>query len=160
LEKVLSQSAVEDNSFFIIGWTWIDRFDFFNSEEVSWNTVRPGNPDKLSKNFYRHFHSEYHDKLLSLTYIQTALQFLQSRKIPFLMTYLDDLILDNRWHTSLALRHLQLNAQKHLSTFEGMSFLEWSRKNNYAESKLWHPLEDAHKAAADYMINKINYQKH
>jgi hypothetical protein len=158
LEKVLSQAAVEDNSFFIIGWTWIDRFDYFDSEKALWNTVLPGNSDKLSKNFYSNFHSEYHDKLLSLIYIQTALETLQRRNIPFLMTYLDDLILDNRWHSTLAVRHLQLNIQKHFTTFEGMNFLQWSRKNNYAESKLWHPLEDAHRAAADYMSNKINHQ--
>ena len=71
------------------------------------------------------------------------------------MTHLDELLLDHRWHSTMALRHLQLNAQKYLTTFEGRTFLDWSRAHGFAESPTWHPLEQAHRAAADYMIEHL-----
>jgi hypothetical protein len=41
-----------------------------------------------------------------------------------------------------------------MTQFNGMSFLDWSRANGFAESVKWHPLEDAHAAAAQYLIDQ------
>ena len=45
----------------------------------------------------------------------------------------------------------------HILDFEGQTFLEWSHSNNFKCGPNGHPLEDAHAAAADYIIkNKLH----
>ena len=39
--------------------------------------------------------------------------------------------------------------------FNGKTFLQWSRDNAFPESDRWHPLESAHRAAADYWTRKF-----
>jgi hypothetical protein len=41
-----------------------------------------------------------------------------------------------------------------LETFQGLTFLDWSNQNNFAVTELLHPLEDAHKAAADLLRDR------
>jgi phospholipase/lecithinase/hemolysin len=41
-----------------------------------------------------------------------------------------------------------------------MNFLDWSRKHNYAISENWHPLEQAHQLAADYLLPTVNHLLH
>lgn len=45
---------------------------------------------------------------------------------------------------------LQSLIRPHLQTFDGMTFLEWSRYHHYPITELLHPLESAHQAAADF----------
>jgi hypothetical protein len=40
-----------------------------------------------------------------------------------------------------------------LNTFEGQTFLDWSRDKNFAITELLHPLEQAHESAADLWHN-------
>ena len=68
------------------------------------------------------------------------------------MTYIDELLFDQQWHTSGSIDYLQDYVKPHMTTFEGQTFLDWSRANNYPISTTFHPLEAAHQAAADYMI--------
>jgi hypothetical protein len=165
MEQVLNQCADTEPALFVIGWTWIDRFDHYNahwnSQQSSspWQTIMPNDQDALANTYYRDLHSEYRDKLTNLTYIKLVLDTLQQKNIPFVMTYMDDLLFDQRWHTSSAVKELQNAVSKHMTTFEGLGFLSWSRKNNYAISEAWHPLEQAHRAAADYMISVFDKQK-
>ena len=86
--------------------------------------------------------------------IKCVIDALKAKKIPFVMTYMDDLLFDTRWNTSDSIKYLQDYIRPYMTDFEGKTFLEWSRQNGYAESTNWHPLEQAHKAAADYMIEK------
>jgi hypothetical protein len=66
---------------------------------------------------------------------------------------MDDLIIDKKYHTPAHILELQNYVMPHLTSFEDMTFLEWSRYHDYPVSDLWHPLELAHKKAADYIIN-------
>jgi len=160
LEQVLSQVGVS-NSFdlFVIGWTWIDRFDYYSGTPGQWwKTIRPGNTDAVSLNYYKDIHSEYIDKFTSLCHIKLAIDTLQQHNIPFIMTYMDSLLFDQRWHISPSVSELQTRIQPFMSDFEGLSFLEWSRHHGYSETAAWHPLEDAHRAAADYMIKVFDKQ--
>ena len=76
------------------------------------------------------------------------------------MTFMDDFLLESKWPGDrLGISYLQDQVAPHLTTFEGSNFLEWSRKNKFPESKLWHPLEDAHKAAGEYMLKVFDKQK-
>lgn len=158
-ESVLKQISLSDQSFFIIGWTWIDRFDYVGAVANEWSTILPTDVDSHSQLYYKHLHSEYRDKLTNLMTIKLVIDQLQSAQIPFLMTYMDELLFDQRWHVNSAIVKLQNEIRPYMTMFNGQTFLDWSRSHGYAESQLWHPLEEAHQAAADYMIRIFDKQK-
>jgi len=158
LENILNQSAVSDSEdLFVIGWSWIDRFDYVDTNNkwlgTPWSTIRPVDNTETAKVYYKELHSEYSDKFTSLSYIRLAIDSLKQKGIPFIMTYMDTLMFDQRWHITPAINDLQHYVKPYMTVFDGLTFLEWSRKNKYPESTHWHPLESAHRAAADLIIN-------
>jgi len=160
MEQVLEQASCSTSQdFFVVAWTWIDRFDYYDAQDTHrrrpWHTIMPVDETDLAQTYYRHLHSEYRDKLTNLVYVNTAIDALKQRSIPFLMTYMDALLFDQQWHTTPATIGLQQNIQGSMTTFDGKNFLDWSRMNNYPVSTLWHPLEQAHAAAAEYMLNHL-----
>lgn len=167
-ERILSIATDQDPAFFVISWSWIDRFDYSNSRIVdrpifnrwlNWRTLMPGDNDQLSQAYYKGLHSEFRDKLTSLIVIKLVIDTLNQKQIPFIMTYLDDLMLDQQWNCTAAVTDLQNFVQPCMTQFEGQTFLDWSKKNNFPVSDAWHPLEQAHQAAADYMIKIFDKQK-
>jgi hypothetical protein len=44
---------------------------------------------------------------------------------------------------------MQESLQDPMLDFEGRTFLDWSRHNGFKVTEAWHPLDDAHCAAAD-----------
>ena len=159
-ERVLNECDKNDSAVYIIDWTWIDRFDFIKSQDPwqPWGTLRPSSTEKHAEYYYKNLHSEYRDKLTTLISVKTVINILLEKGIKFIMTYEDDLIFDQSWHASSAVKELQKAVSKHMTTFEGLGFLSWSRENNYTISEAWHPLEQAHRAAADHMIKVFNRQ--
>jgi hypothetical protein len=167
-ERVLSHAAKSNDSLFVIGWTWIDRFDHTNStisnipiqsQWCNWRTIMPVDQDALAKHYYKGLHSEYRDKLGSLMYIKLVIDTLQQKHIPFVMTYMDELMFDQQWNHTPAVIDLQNYVKPYMTEFEGQNFLDWSRSNKFEISDTWHPLEQAHQAAADYMIKVFDKQK-
>jgi len=160
-ERVLSHADSNKPCYFIIGWSWIDRFDYTNStisnaplqsKWRNWKTLMPVDTDNLAKTYYKNLHSEFRDKLTSLMAIKLVIDTLTQKQIPFIMTYMDDLLFDQRWNTTEAVINLQNYVRPYMTQFDGLSFLEWSQKNQFPISSTLHPLESAHCAAADYMI--------
>jgi hypothetical protein len=158
LSRVLDQ-IVKSNSLdlFVIGWTWIERFDrhvdnYGDYSVDPWYTIQAVDQSPTAQVYYRDLHSEFRDKFVSLTSIKLAIDTLQQRGIPFIMTSLDELLFDQRWHTTPAVIKLQTQIEPHMTQFAGMSFLDWSRANGYPETNMWHPLEEAHSAATEYLI--------
>jgi hypothetical protein len=165
LERMLNQILTSSSDdLFVIGWTWIDRFDYYDTnhnpyiKNTPWNTIMPIDDSVVAKTYYKQLHSEYRDKFTGLTYIKLAIDTLDQRGIPYIMTYMDALLFDTRWHISPSVTEFQQYIKPCMTTFDGKSFLEWSRGHEYAESKTWHPLEEAHAAAGSYMCGI--YQKH
>jgi hypothetical protein len=161
-ERVLNQCADDDSSFYIIDWTWIDRFDYIKRQDdqwLPWDTLRPSSNSAEAVSYYKHLHSEYSDKFSTLSCIKMVLDVLLEKGLDFIMTYEDDLIFDQRWHVSPAVNYLQNSVRPYMTTFEGQSFLAWSRSKNFPESPGWHPLEEAHESAADLMIKVFDRQK-
>jgi hypothetical protein len=156
-ERVLNECATDSNSFFVIDWTWIDRFDYFKSDHVwqSWGTVRPNSNESAAEIYYKHLHAEYSDKLRTLIYIKTVVDLLKEKNIKFIMTYEDDLLFDQTWNTSDAVNNLQKSLSSHVTTFEGTGFYYWSKKHEFPMSATWHPLELAHVSAAEYMFDYV-----
>ena len=151
--NIISQASLNDPSLFVINWTWIDRFDFVDNCE-RWSTIRPSVDTELCDLYYRNFHSQIKDMLNSVYYINTAIDFLTERNVPFLMSYMDYVMLqevDPNWHDPRYLSVIQQKIKKHMIDFQGKNFLDWSRDHGFPVSDGWHPLDSAHSAAADYM---------
>ena len=160
-ERILNQLQTSKNDVFIVCWSWIDRFDHFKDAKAwqSWNTLLPGARDQLSQTYYKYLHTEYSDKLNTLIKIKLVIDILTQHNVRFLMTYIDRLMFDQQFNTSPAVTYLQSCILPYMTLFEGQTFLEWSKQKGFAESATWHPLEEAHSAAADYMINVFDKQK-
>lgn len=161
LEQVLNQAADPTPAVFVIGWTWIDRFDYhpanpdYSDPWGVWNTIMPIDKNDIANMYYRKLHSEYRDKFTNLGYIKLAIDTLKQKQIPFVMTYMDELLFDQRWNTSAAVTDLQQHVQPHMTKFNNLTFLDWSRHHGYSISDSLHPLEAAHANAAE-LIKSYN----
>ena len=167
LEKILNQAYSEDPAVFVIGWTWIDRFDYttiptepiirseFIGDEV-WKTVMPIDADSRASNYYRDLHSQYRDKLTNLVYIKTAIDALNQKSIPFVMTFMDELMFETQWQCTNAVKDLQNYIRPYMTTFEGSTFLDWSAKKGFPISDTLHPLEPAHQAGFELLKSNLD----
>ena len=166
LESILTQSTQSESVLFVINWTWIDRFDYtipatgrFNPRDLIsanlWKTIMPVDTNSIAENYYRDLHGQFRDKLSTLTYIKTTIDTLKQKNIPFIMTYMDDLIFETQWHCTPAITYLQDYIRPYLSTFEGQTFLNWSKKKGFPISETLHPLEPAHQAGFE-LIKSYN----
>lgn len=153
LESVLTALADPEPAVYVIGWTWIDRFDYTDPATDHWRSILPADRDDQAQYYYRHFHSQYRDKLATLIHIKSAQDAVRAGGHCLIMTHIDDLIFETEWHCSPAVAQLQNSILPNIVQFENQTFLNWSRQNGYEISDQWHPLESAHRAAADVMIN-------
>jgi len=152
MESILTHVTKDDIC--VVNWAWIDRFDFVTVRDEQWHSMVPCDTHSRAEFYYRNFHSQYRDMLTNLVYVKTALDHLECMGVGYLMTYMDDLLFEtvkDSWHDSRAVTGLQHELRSHMVLFQGMTFLQWSRINQYPESQLWHPLDEAHFAAADLM---------
>jgi hypothetical protein len=159
LEQIMHQAGLnESDVFFIIGWTWIDRFDYIvdgNADSTwreHWETITPTTESETADFYHRHFSSELRDKIQSLIFIKMAVDLLRSKNIPFIMTCIDDLILDRKWHIPVSVTDTQDYVKPYLRYFQGKNFLDWSRDQGFPIGQWLHPLEEAHEAAAKLMM--------
>jgi hypothetical protein len=94
LETVLRETMDSDSTVFVVGWTWIDRFDYTTIRNTKinrwdsigndqWKTIMPIETDDVAKRYYRDLHSQIRDKLTTLIYIRTAIDSLKQKNIPF-----------------------------------------------------------------------------
>ena len=166
LEKILNQAHVQEPSIFVIGWTWIDRFDYttvpnqptIQSEYIDnevWATLVPVDSDTKARNYYRDLHSQYRDKFTNLVYIKSAIDILNQKNIPFIMTYMDNLLFESHWQCPNSLREIQNYIRPYMTNFDRENFLDWSKKNGFPISETLHPLEQAHQAAFE-LIKSYN----
>jgi hypothetical protein len=154
---ILANSYRNDDSVYVVNWTWIDRFDYVDSQE-HWNTLRPAQENELQDFYYRNLHNQLNDMISSASWIVSAAEHLRSLERPFVMTYMDYNLLtplDPNWHDPRYLEILQQKLNKILKNFNGLNFLDWSKKHNYEINQAWHPLEAAHRGAADYWLPHI-----
>jgi hypothetical protein len=118
--------------------------------------------------FAKHFittiqDSALHDSYTSAAAVLQLQDFLTLRGIPHLFTYVDKSALNgiatdahsNPGSTYLNSVRSQINFDSWYKFPNNLGFLEWARNNNY-EFATSHPLESAHRDAADLIYNYIN----
>ena len=161
MNRVLQQIEDLEPSIFVINWTWLDRFDYMHPVNESFLTLRPDGDLAEHQLYYKHFYNQDHTVVTNGAYINAVISLLQARNIQFLMTCMDPILMETinpNWQDPSSVTLLQNQIGPHLSWFDSKSFLEWSRSKGYPESVAWHPLEEAHQAAADYMITFFDKQ--
>jgi hypothetical protein len=163
LDRLSQEICHDPECFFVIQWTYIDRFDYsdpaghhFNQGANDWATILPTGRSQQSNFYFQHLHSEYRDKLTSLIYMKTALDLLQANQCRFLMTCLDPLVFCDRCHVSNAMIQWQDRVRPHMHFFEDQNFLDWSNHKSFPLGQTGHPIESAHQAAADLMVPVID----
>jgi len=156
---------IEKNDFIVINWTWIDRWDFIDSSEIleknMWKTLLPNDTQytEINKLYFKYLQSELWNKLESLKSIAFIINTLINKNIKFIMTCVDDLILDQHYHSPSYIKNLQQIIEPHLIWFDDAGFYEWSINNEFSRGKQNdHPLEEAHIAAFKYIINNHNHK--
>jgi hypothetical protein len=162
-ENMANQIATQEPALYVIGWTWIDRFDYIGENapnwfgRTSWKTIMPIDQDTTAEMYYRDLHSEHLDKMKSLIYVKSAIDLLLENKNQFIMTSMDDLLLDQRWNLSEGMRPMQEFVRPYLSSFNGKNFIHYSQDKGHTISATMHPLESAHRDVADLVIENFNY---
>ena len=153
LANVLDNITTHGNKVvYAINWTWIDRHDYFAIINDRWQTIRPDLVDPHCEYYYKNLHSELQDKFQTLACISLAIKQLEHFNCRYVMTYMDPLMLSDRWHSPSYVKILQKDIIEKLSTFNGLDFRSWSQSLGYPESATWHPLDQAHQAAAEYWV--------
>lgn len=148
-EQVIHHLSLPNNdtqpAVFVINWTYSDRFDYCDPANDTWHTIRPGDDSQsVNQFYYRYLHSEYRDKLTTLMLIKQCQDLLDQSGHAYLMTYMDPIMLDQRWHQSPAVYKLQQQVRPNLLTFDGVNMLEYSRQRGHSITQRQHPLEAAH----------------
>lgn len=156
-ESVLKQVGRDTTpNVYVINWTYIDRFDYDREGKMLgiWNTIRPTDTSSQADYYYRHFHSQYIDKLTDLITIKAVMDAVAVGGHSMIVTCMDDLLFEKGYHYNSAIELLQSHVQSRMTTFENKNFLEWSQQNSFAISDPGqHPLEDAHQAAFELIKN-------
>lgn len=160
LERILTESVNNEPAVFVVGWSYIDRFDYLRFDDdpwpgLPWKTVLPNQHDNLAKFYYCNFHNQLKDKLSTLIYIKTAIDVLLQKNIKFIMTYMDPLMFETNWHYNTCIADLQAYIRPHMTSFDGKTFLELAQTNGCPISSANHPLEQAHQVAFE-LIKSYN----
>jgi len=151
-----SLHLINKDDFVVVNWTWVNRWDFYNQIDHKWESIRPDSENSVFyKDYIKYFQSELWDKLETLKAINLLQAVLKNNNnIKFVMTCVDSLAFDTRWHCPTYIRNLQNNTIDNITWFNDLGFYDWARKNKYTISDKWHPMEDAHKDAFEY-INEV-----
>jgi len=146
------------DSLFIINWSWLERFDYINIDNDEWLTTHPRHENKLDHYFYRNLDSDLWNVHRNRQQIHSTVALLKEHNIDFIMTCIDPLCHTNVWSKrSIEWTHgmSTLDISSHITTFDNMTFLEWSHMNNFKCGLNGHPLEDAHAEAAKYINTHV-----
>jgi hypothetical protein len=154
-DNLLKHIHKNEPSVYVVGWTWIDRFDYNQSKNAYWDTIMPVDTDERAGYYYKNLHSQFRDKLTTLINIKLAIDTLTQNGCKFIMTYMDELIFETQWHCKPSILLLQDYIKPHMTKFNGQTFLDWSRSNGFAISDRLHPLEPAHEAGFE-LIKSYN----
>jgi len=156
---------IKQDYLYIVNWTWFERFDYVNVVIDEWQTTHPKHEDKLDHYFYRNLDSDLWNLFRNLQQIHSTISLLKQHNTDFIMTCLDPTysikIKDCRPNQALfqkwddVIIDLQEQVLPYIIEFNGMSFLDWAKHNNYQLGPNGHPLEDAHSAAAQYIQRTV-----
>ena len=161
--QVLDNLAKNEPALHVINWTWIDRHDFISTDPNGdpWQTLMPGKRAHQHSDFYyRNLHSELRDKLHTLQLIKLVTMELLAAQQPFIMTYMDDLIWDQRWHTTPAMIKQQeftksLMLHWGIKDHDPMNWSSWAVQQGHPVTAQNHLLESGHELVFTEVLRRL-----
>jgi hypothetical protein len=146
-------NLISPHDIVILGFTWRDRYDFYDDIKSTWETVRPSGTEgsQYHKLYYKNLHNSTWDQVESLKAINLIIDYLKLNNIDFIATCIDDMIYNDPYYNNKLMTTLQNIHGDDIVWFEGTGFYQWSKDNNFKISLSWHPLEMAHDAAFQYL---------
>ena len=164
----LDYGILTPDTFVVINWTWLNRWDLFDFtvSDVAknqdwnhgWNTVLPSESLSKQHKFYlNHIQSALTEKFETLKNIFIVSELLTKHNIKFLMTCVDETLVDQEHFFPEYVDILYKHTTDNFLWFDNYGFYSWAKNNGYAISKGWHPLEEAHQAAFEYIINNYEF---
>jgi len=143
--------------FFVIHWPSAIRFEYVNTVDDTWiqltpNAVFRGNDksEDIKKLYYQHINSLLGDKWNNLLFMYSAIQALKQTSHCYAMTAVDDFLFSTDFHNPEYVEFLQSECKDQIYQFDGLTFLQWAERNNFARGPGGHPLEQAHQHAFEY----------
>lgn len=147
----------------LVMWTSSTRYEFRNAdswENVNPWTVRTGAQTTFAKQWYMGPGKyEYTEVATTLRDLLLAVQFLESKKLPYLFTF-DNNELRNSgvWEQNdpyiSSMR--EMIPWDNIIWFDDTGFIDWSKQNKHTFINT-HPSESAHQAAADYILSNRSF---
>ena len=165
LNRIFTEISKGEPMLAVINWTWIDRYSWIDETQnyrnhpynpLGWRSILPLETDARAEFYYRNLHTQLRDKIETLTCIKSAIDCLRSASVPFVMTWTDYLIWETKWQCPDSVAWLQAQIRPWLTDFDGKNFVDWSRDRGHEISATMHPLESAHRDAADFLWNNWN----
>lgn len=154
-------NTINKDDIVVVNWSWIDRWDFYKEDvKNNWLTLRPSDPNghvKIYNFYYKYMQSEHWNKLETLKNITLVLNTLKIMGIKYIVTVIDDLTMDTKYHCPPYIASMQNCIKNEITEFDGMNFLDWSKKNNYPISSGFHPLTEAHSNAFKYIKGMYDF---
>jgi len=147
----------------VVNWTWIDRWEVFtehDERQKQWTVLRPSGSDnkKLNQFYFKHLQSELWNKLETLKMILLLINTLKIKKIKFLMTSIDKLIISSNYHSPSYVSTLQNEVMNDIAWFNEEGFYDWCKNNEFPISETGgHPLEEAHAEAFKYVKEHCDF---
>lgn len=155
-----SHSTFKNRNLYVINWTWIERFDYYDIDCHVWRTIYPRAQGKLSHFFYKHLDHHAWNLLRNLQMIHSTIQVLRAHDCDFFMTCIDNSLLGTNYAEEFtpAIADLQDLVRPYINKIEETDFLTWCEKRQFDIGPGGHPLEEAHAAAAEHWSRKIKHQ--
>jgi hypothetical protein len=155
LFEALSEQT--NDCLFVIHWPSAMRFEYVDRSSDVWIQINPnailhGNAESndVQKIYYQHVNSLLGDKWNNLLLIYTAIQAIRQTSHRFVMTTVDDFLFATDFHNPKYVQFLQQQCKNQVHWFDNLTFLQWTKHNNFACGPGGHPLETAHRAAFEY----------
>jgi len=159
-----------DDTLAVINWTWTSRWDFYITDHETWISLGPTCvPEKLQHlvdqtqshrliEIYTDYlsNSVTWNKIRNLQVIFAAQQYLKIKKVKTIQTFMDNEMFSTEFHCPEYILELQNLIKPEMSNWgKEMNFLDWCRYHRFTiTEEYWHPLLDAHIAAAKFWIEK------
>jgi len=145
---------IDSTDIVIINFTWRDRYDFLDSVTHKWENVRPTctkDTSKFAEMYYKHIHNSYWDNIESLKAINLLIGYMKTHNIEYIVTCIDEMIYYDDIHVTPTITAMRHAYENDITWFNDVGFHQWSKDNKYPISEMWHPLEEAHQEAFNYI---------
>lgn len=158
--QCLDQLASDEPAVYVINWSFIDRFDFVELSRDRWETLRPGlGNHECAEFYYRNLHSELKDKIQTMQLAKLVALELEAGGHPYIMTCMDELMFDQRWHTTAAMLAQQKFLQPRVQAWPAANWCKWAGSQGHKITAAGHLLDSGHRLVFEDLSHRLQQQQ-